>query len=160
MNDIPLVAEKALPLLLAGIAPSPELPRWEHVAFNLHRGLGDALVGYRLGPQNVEACPQLPELQSALRSLSLAHRVIIGGASGSGKSITAYQAAYSLHQKGFEVLLPQRNPPLMEALKEISDLNHQSVIVVDDAHLTSADFRARLLSLRQDRLAHWPFGTI
>jgi hypothetical protein len=152
VTDIPLVAGKALPLLLEGIAPSPELSRWEHVAFNVQRGFGDALLGHRLGPQNVEACPQLPELQSALRSLNLAHRVIIGGTSGSGKSITAYQAAYSLHQKGFEVLQPQRNPPLTEALKEISDLSHPSVIVVDDAHLTSADFRTRLLSMANDEL--------
>jgi hypothetical protein len=151
-NDVPLIAEKALPMLLETIAPSPELFRWEHVTFNVQRGFADALLGHRLGPQNVEACPQLPELQSALRSLSLAHRVIIGGTSGSGKSITAYQAAYNFHEKGFEVLQPQRNPPLVEALKEISDLNHPSVIVVDDAHLTSADFRTGLLSMASDQL--------
>jgi hypothetical protein len=150
VNDIPLVAEKALPLLLKTIAPSPEFPRWEHIAFNVQRGFGDALLGQRLGPQNVEACPQLPELQAALQSLSLAHRVIIGGTSGSGKSITAYQAAYNFHQRGFEVLQPRRNPPLTDALKEISDLNHPSVIVVDDAHLTSADFRTRLLSMANE----------
>jgi hypothetical protein len=148
-SDIPLVAEKALPRLLEAIAPSPELSRWEYVTFNVQRGFADALLGHRLGPQNVEGCPQLPELQSALRSLSLVHRVIIGGTSGSGKSITAYQAAYSFHQKGFEVLQSQRNPPLVEALNELSDLNHPSVIVVDDAHLTPADFRTR--QLRVDR---------
>ena len=75
--------------------------------------LGRALAGERLGPKDVTACPRLPEVNTVGRQLAVINSAIIVGASGCGKSITAYQSAYDLHQGGWEVLRlvdPRRSP--------------------------------------------------
>lgn len=116
---------------------------WETVAFDDDRGLGPALMGYPLGPSDAAACPQLPEVNSALAQLGIAYSVRLVGKPGAGKSIGAYQAARRLHAEGFEVvrlLDPQADGITLEP--PVS--GHRRVYLIDDAHLMKPQLLERL----------------
>lgn len=118
---------------------------WESVAFNGNRGLGPALMGYPLGPSDAAACPQLPEVSSALAQLGVAFSVRLVGEPGAGKSIGAYQAAMTLHAKGFEVaqlLDPQADGIALEPHAP----GQRRVYIIDDAHLLKPKLLDRLES--------------
>lgn len=145
-SDITMVAEQALPALARDIYPVPEVPGWEYVNFDGQHDLGRALAGERLGPKDVTACPRLREVNAIGRQLAVTHSAIIVGASGSGKSITAYQSAYDLHQGGWEVLRlvdPRRSPE--ELLMAIGNLPWRTVLIVDDAQSVNESLTRRLI---------------
>lgn len=118
---------------------------WESVAFDGDRGLGPALMGYPLGPSDAAACPQLPEVGSALAQLGIAYSVRLVGEPGAGKSIGAYQAARALHAEGFEVvrlLDPQADGIALDPHAP----GHRRVYLIDDAHLLKPQLLDRLES--------------
>ena len=76
---------------------------WEEILFDDERDITDAIRGNKLFPCNVKACPELPILSKLKSDIELMNYSIIKGVSGSGKSITAYQLAYFLFNKGYKV---------------------------------------------------------
>lgn len=145
-SDIPMVAEQALPALARAIHSTPEVPGWEYVNFDGQHDLGSALAGERLGPKDVLTCPRLSEVDAVAQRLAVTNGAVITGASGSGKSITAYQAAYDLHLGGWEVLrlVDQRRTP-DELLMAVGGLPWQTVLIVDDAQAMGDRLTRRLL---------------
>jgi hypothetical protein len=91
--DLPISAAEALTQLLEGLDLGDELPGWAYVSFDPQRGLGPAVLGEGLGPHEVDDCPELPEVDAIRQLLPITGVVTVAGASGSGKSISAYQAA-------------------------------------------------------------------
>jgi hypothetical protein len=144
--DIPLVADEALPELLHRINPRPETPGWEYVSFEPHSDLRPALLGRRLGPNEVEVCPRLPEVGELTHLLELAHSAILVGDSGCGKSITAYQAAYDLSRSRFEPLrLIHLDGDPDEILSSLTNLSRPTVTILDDAQAVDPGLIRRLL---------------
>jgi conflict system STAND superfamily ATPase len=144
--DIPLPADEALPELLWRVNPRKEVPGWEYVSFEPQADLGPALLGRRLGPNEVEVCPRLPEVDKVKHLLELAHSAILIGGSGSGKSITAYQAAYDLSKSGFEPIRrvdSEEDPD--EILASLRNLPRPTVTIIDDAQAVDSGLIHRLL---------------
>lgn len=132
--DIPLPADEALPRLLERLALPPEAPGWEYVTFQPQRGIGPAILGERLGPHDVDACPTLPEVREIRRLLPIAGSLTVIGPSGSGKSITVYQAARSEADRGWEVIrLSDPNAPVAAITDALRRLMHPTIAIVDDA---------------------------
>jgi hypothetical protein len=131
---IPLPADEALPRLLERLALPPEAPGWEYVSFQPQRGIGPAILGERLGPHDVDACPTLPEVGEIQRLLPIAGSLTVIGPSGSGKSITVYQAARSEADRGWEVIrVSEPDAPVEVITDALRRLKHQTVAIVDDA---------------------------
>jgi hypothetical protein len=127
-------AEQGLPALAREVAPGPEVPGWEHVNFDYQRGISHALIGEGLGPADVLACPRLPEVAQATQQLRVTDSVLIVGKSGSGKSITAYQAAHDLNRSGWEVLrLIDRTRRVEDLVAAVTPSPQPAVAVLDDA---------------------------
>jgi len=152
---VPFSAERALPEITRAIYPDrDEVPGWEYATFDNQHDLVQALLGWRLGPMDVAVCPRLPEVTLVKRQLNLTNSAVILGESGSGKSITAYHAAFDLCQQGWEVLrLAQQDRPTDELLAAVAALPTRSVLVVDDAQALDPRLPRQLLERACDRLA-------
>jgi hypothetical protein len=145
--SISLPAQEALPKLLKRIYPYPETPGWEYVTYETQHDLGAALVGRQLGPADVDACPQLSEVVTAFQQLSVTSSAIIIGKSGSGKTVTAFQAAYKMHKQGWEVLcLVDPHRPVDELIDGISYLPQPTVLILDNAQSLDQSLVRRLLN--------------
>lgn len=105
---------------------------WIRLDFSNQVGLEHAIMGYRLLPSDVLACPRLPQIEDASIRLEQAHCVVIEGAPGSGKSITAYQLAWDYLQKGWEVLrLNIKQADQKDII--LQNNGYKAVFIVDDA---------------------------
>jgi len=105
---------------------------WSTIQFNTARDLGPALMGRPLGPADVAACPELPEVAAILEDLERAGSARLAGVPGAGKSICALQVARRLHDRGWRVLR------LVDPMAEISELDatsERALYIIDDAHL-------------------------
>lgn len=142
-------AEQVLPRLAGLLCVAEETSPWEHVTFHDQRdGLGAALRGARLGPGDVTACPRLPEVADVGAALAATSTAVLRGASGGGKSITAYQALADHAASGFEVLRLREgaaNRTAHEILDSLAALPRPSVALVDDAQAVDPDLLRRLL---------------
>lgn len=108
---------------------------WIRLDFSNQVGLEHAIMGHRLLPSDVSACPRLPQIKEAKIRLEQAHCVIVEGAPGSGKSITAYQIAWDYLQKGWEVL--RLNILKLDSCKNndimIVNNGYKTIFIIDDA---------------------------
>jgi hypothetical protein len=107
---------------------------WIRLDYSNQVGLEHAIMGYRLLPSDVSACPRLPQIKEAGIKLEQAHCVVIEGAPGSGKSITAYQLAWDYLQKGWEIL--RLNISKQNDYKNNITFNsngYKTVFIIDDA---------------------------
>lgn len=108
---------------------------WERLDFSFQRSIAHAIMGYRLTPADVEACPRFPQVEKILKQLNLVDYTIVQGETGCGKSISVYQAAYDLYQQGWHVYLyrpsESQNVPLIPGNSECS------LYVIDDAQRLS-----------------------
>jgi len=122
-----------------------EFQGWEYVTYENQRDLGAALAGRSLGPTDVEACPQLPEVTTVLQQLSVTSSAIIRGRSGCGKTITAFQAAYAMHKQGWGVLrLVEPHLSADKLISEISNLPQRTVLILDNAQALDQHLVRRL----------------
>lgn len=104
---------------------------WEEILFDDERDITDAIRGNKLFPCNVKACPELPILSKLKSDIELMNYSIIKGVSGSGKSITAYQLAYFLFNKGYKVFKYINNNNLFDY--NFNNLvDGKSVFIIDD----------------------------
>lgn len=97
-------ADEVMPALADVLDARVDLPGWRWVTFTRFRDLSAALLGYRLGPQDINACPEMPAAGWAADRLRQAQFAALVGESGSGKSITAFQGARRLNEEGWAVV--------------------------------------------------------
>ncbi|MDJ0333024.1 hypothetical protein [Planococcus sp. S3-L1] len=108
---------------------------WEYLNFkNQNDSIGRAILGYKLTPQDVSVCPEMPQVQKATKILELNNFVILQGKPGSGKSISCYQIAFHFLKRGYEVLRFKTN--------DFTDFdnfslpsNPKAIYIIDDGHI-------------------------
>lgn len=151
-------AEAALPLLANTLCNEPWKSCWEYVRFDQHHGLAAALFGRGLGPADTRACPRLPEANALVAEVRASSSARLTGSSGSGKSLTLYQAAETIGASGMEVTRLV-NPSSQDAGSYLQHLRFPTLALIDDAHLVSQRVVQRLEEAAGDRVAVisvWP----
>ncbi len=141
-DDIPLTADEALSRITTDLLDAEESNSWHSVTFSGSRGLEAALAGERLGPADVDACPEFSEVSRIVSALNQRHAVVLNGPSGSGKSITAYQALRKLARSGFEVLRLRdsaRRNSTASWLRDLKSFAQRKILFIDDAQDVPAD---------------------
>lgn len=136
---------------------------WERVDFALQRSIDNAIAGTRLGPADVDACPEFTIVGEIVSELRRSHLHEIVGTPGCGKSITAWQAAKHLHDEGYSIWRPSDKSRSEDLITGIPGITRK-LLVVDDAQrfgrnltnrlaeLTSEDTKALLVSTVDDPL--------
>lgn len=132
-NAISEKASEAMQYIFDNFKEPDDSNLWIRLDFSNQVGLEHAIMGHRLLPSDVFACPRLPQIKDASVRLEQAHCVIIEGAPGSGKSITAYQLAWDYLQKGWEIL--KLNISKLDVRKKIALINsgYKTIFIIDDA---------------------------
>lgn len=144
---IPLPAEAVLPALRDQMKLGAEVPGFAYVSFEPAHDLGWAMAGRGLGPQDVEACPRVPEVRRLVAEVRATGSAVLIGGPGEGKSVTAFQAAWELWRDGWEVLRLKDVLPLRELVNTLRALPRPAVAVVDDAQRMVDDDLGQLLAL-------------
>jgi len=135
-GDLQMSAEDALPLLAGEYAKQEDKAAWHTVTYQGSRDIRAALRGERLSPSDVDACPRLAEVDLLVRALRADHAVVVNGPTGTGKSISAYQALRELADAGFETLRLRddaRTRGLSSWLDDLRWFPRPKVLLVDDA---------------------------
>lgn len=147
-------AEEVLPLIASELGATGTAPGWLWVTYRHQRDIGAALLGHKLGPQDVEACPSVPAVATAAQHLLVARHAAISGASGCGKSLAAFQAAQILNRDGWGVVeLVNQGVATDDDVDTFSELPGPVVAVVDDAQALDSAVRARFERAADDRHA-------
>ncbi len=147
------LTQEILPRHIQHMYSYAEAQGWEYVTFTSQHNFGFALTGRQLGPADVETCPQLPEVTIVLQQVSITSSAIIKGKSGSGKTITAFQAAYTLHKQGWEVLrLIEPHRSVYELIDGIRALPRRTVLILDNAQSLDQSLIRQLLDRATDSL--------
>ena len=133
-EGIPATADTALPAIADALEAVAEVPGWLWVNYERKRDLGAALLGYKLGPQDVDACPQMPAVEVAARHLAQARFAVISGQSGGGKSLAAFQVGRLLNREGWSVLeLVSQGVASIDDVRTFSNLTGPVLAIVDDS---------------------------
>jgi hypothetical protein len=106
------------------------------------RTIEAALRGERLNPSDVDACPPLDEVGIITDALRADRAVVLNGPTGSGKSVSAYQALHRLAADGFEILLLRDDAHAGDISQWLTDLRSfpwPKVLFVDDAQDLAPD---------------------
>lgn len=109
---------------------------WESLDFSYQRPISYAIMGYRLTPDDVEACPFFPQVERLEKRLSIVDYVVLQGETGCGKSISVYQTAYAFFKKGWRVYKYRVTDKL--TIPTIPTNTEQSLYIIDDAQLFPA----------------------
>ena len=129
---IPGLASHLLTELAALLAVEPD--GWHQVTFGSGRDLGAALRGERLGPADVDACPELPSAPRVANRLATSRFATVVGSSGAGKSITAFHAARRMNKAGWEVIELRRPDAASSSdVDAFRQMRGPIVAVIDDA---------------------------
>lgn len=108
---------------------------WEALDFSYQRNIAHAIMGYRLTPADVEACPQFPQVEEMKHQLSVVDYVILQGQTGCGKSISMYQTAYEFYKESWMVYRYRSTDS--NTVPQIPDNTEKSLYIIDDAQLLS-----------------------
>ncbi|RDH76551.1 hypothetical protein DVS77_21210 [Mycolicibacterium moriokaense] len=150
LDDIPLGAEYALPTLADPYVAEAAASAWQSVTFRGSRSVDAALRGERLSPSDVDACPPLEEVKLITDALRTDRAVVLNGPTGSGKSISAYQALRCLAADGFETLRLRDSARAADISRWLTDLRffpRRKILFVDDAQDLSPDTVRELAEL-------------
>ena len=141
----PIARRDFIELLKAWVkdVAAPADLRWELVDFSHQRGIENAIAGKRLGPADVDQCPEFTICGQVVTELKRSHWYSIVGQPGCGKSITAWQAAKKFHDGGYSVWRPHYSAEADELLKGLPTAS-LSLLVVDDAQQFGSGFVERL----------------
>lgn len=101
-------------------------------------------MGKSLGPADVSACPELPQVERLWRELEGGFSARLVATAGAGKSVCALQVAKRAHDQGWHVV--RLKDPEVSSLQLIMD-DQPTLHIVDDAHLTDA----KLLRLAEEQ---------
>lgn len=143
-------AEAVLGELAEPILQEQDEAAWQTITYAGSRGVDALLRGERLGPRDVDACPTLAEVDTLVSALRSQYTVILNGPTGSGKSITAYQALSRLRAFGYETLIlrdARRSEPPRRWLADLRLFPRRKAILIDDAQDLNAD-TVRMLAER------------
>jgi hypothetical protein len=88
-------------------------------------------------PSDATACPRLVEADTVVRQLRRAFSARLVGEPGSGKSVSAYQAALTLALQGW--LVVRLGDPCVADVSLASPEGKPTLFLVDDAHLMAQD---------------------
>ena len=116
---------------------------WELIDFSHQRGIESAVAGNRLGPADVEHCPEFPICKQVVVELNRSHWYSIVGQRGCGKSVTAWQAAKKLHDVGYSIWRPHYDAKPHELLQSLPTQS-KSLLVIDDTQQFGRGFIERL----------------
>lgn len=108
---------------------------WEKVDFSYQRDLSHAIMGYRLTPADVNACPQFPQVDKIKKQLSIVDYIVVEGETGCGKSISIYQAAYDFYKDGWKIYLYKATEDI--DTRSIQNNSELSLYIIDDAQQLS-----------------------
>lgn len=108
---------------------------WEELDFSYQRNIAHAIMGYRLTPADVKACPRFPQVEKLKKQLSIVDHVILQGETGCGKSISVYQTAYDYFSQGWRVYRYKFEKS--SSIPTIPQNTENSLYIIDDAHLLS-----------------------
>lgn len=111
----------------------PDFELWEELDFTYQRGISHAIMGYRLTPADVMACPRFPQVDHIKKQLDIVDYVLLQGESGCGKSISVYQVAYDFHQTGWSVYRFRPKEGIQSI--RLSNNTTPSLYIIDDAQL-------------------------
>lgn len=104
---------------------------WEDISYDEQKDITDAIKGNKLFPYNIKSCPELPIIDRLKKEIEISNYCIIKGASGCGKSITAYQLSFYYYEKGYKVFRYKNNDDEFDY--NIKDLfNEKAVFIIDD----------------------------
>lgn len=145
VNSIPLKATEAIRMIYDKL-PQNNDQMWSHVDFSNQVGLEHAIMGYRLLPSDVSACARLPQIEDIKYRLEQAHSVIIKGAPGCGKSITAYQVAFDYLGCTWEVLRLNNSKLTPGSTIRLDNNNYKAVYIIDDAQQMEKDQIIKLIN--------------
>lgn len=106
---------------------------WEELSFSYQRNLSHAIMGYRLTPADVLACPRFPQVEAIKRQLEIVDYAVIAGETGCGKSISIYQVAYDYYKAGWRVYRCKELNNTVDM--RIPDNTELSLYIIDDAQL-------------------------
>lgn len=110
----------------------PDYDYWEKIDFSHQKDISEAIAGYRLQPCHVCACPRLKQVEDIKKRLDIVDYVIVEGEPGCGKSISIYQAAFDLFEKGYVVYrYINKNAEDTIFLPQSNEKKH--LIIIDDA---------------------------
>lgn len=110
---------------------------WEELDFSYQRDLSHAIMGYRLTPSDVQACPRFPQVNEIKKRLEIVDYTVMAGETGCGKSISVYQAAFDFYKAGWRVY---RYKALNNAdTPRISGNTELSLYIIDDAQLLTEE---------------------
>jgi hypothetical protein len=142
---VPGTADTVLGALLERLEPTNPLTGWRYVNFLRSRDFGAALRGERLRSIDVDACPELPSASRLADRLRVSQFATVSGASGSGKSITAFHAARRLNRDGWAIIELAR-PGVVSALDlaGFKQIPGPVLAVVDDAQAMDPSLLADL----------------
>jgi len=133
-DAIPLPADLALASLASKLAPLERHSEWRYITFQRSRSFLAALRGERLRPTDVDACPELPAAPRIADRLLSTRFATLSGASGTGKSITAFHAARRLNSAGWKVVeLKQTGVASTASIDQLRGLTGPVLAVIDDA---------------------------
>lgn len=117
---------------------------WEELDFSYQRNISHAIMGYRLTPADVEACPKFPQVERIEKQLTIVDYVVVQGETGCGKSISVYQAAYDLYRKGWKVyrykateklnvpMISYNTEPLLYIIDDAQRLSEKAIEVITE----------------------------
>lgn len=117
---------------------------WEELDFSYQRNISHAIMGYRLTPADVEACPKFPQVERIEKQLTIVDHVVVQGEAGCGKSISVYQAAYNLYRKNWKVyrykaienlnvpMIPQNTEPSLYIIDDAQRLSEKAIEVITE----------------------------
>lgn len=124
---------------------------WTEIKFKEARDFKSALLGKKLGANDALSCPRLTQADALVRELTTSRTARLVGPPGAGKSVCAYQAAFTLSKEGYKVvrlLNPQIDTmPPFERFKET-----KTVVIIDDAHLMPIWLLEAIEQLSNDEL--------
>ncbi|WP_158171289.1 P-loop NTPase [Rhodococcus sp. JT-3] len=131
---VPRTADDALAKIASQLASTEPLHGWRYVTFLRSRDFQAALRGERLRPTDVDACPEFPAAPRLAERLLGSRFATLSGASGTGKSVTAFHAARRLNREGWRVVeLNQPGVASTADVEEFQRLNGPVLAVIDDA---------------------------
>lgn len=139
MAELSALPDRVMAALGASPSRSGEA-RWIEESFGKARDLGPALLGRPLGPADVGACPELPQVERIWRELEGGFSARLVATAGAGKSVCMLQVAKRAHDKGWRVL--RLTDPQVAGLA-LTNGERSTLHVIDDAHLTDAPLLRR-----------------
>jgi hypothetical protein len=142
-ESIPLKGSEALKALLEEF-PEDNDTVWSYLDFTNQVGMERAIMGYRLLPSDVMACARLPQIVDAKNKLDQTHSVIIKGAPGCGKSITAYQLAFNYQNQGWEVVKFDNSKLISPGIRFKRD-GYKTLYILEDAQQIKDDIIIKLI---------------